>query len=128
MSKEQESADFSEFDAIAEALKPYLESANTGEGAAMRGTWHDSAHVIGALHGEDHDMDADTFCSVIDEYDASPEAKVRIASIDVSGRAAAVRVESVDWLGARFTDFLTMFKTSEGWKITSKVFNAYSSS
>lgn len=128
MANEQEAAEFNEHEAIATALKPYLDSANTGDGAAMRSTWHDSAHVIGALHGEDHDMDADAFCGVIDEYDASPDARVHIASIEVSGRAAAVRVESIDWLGARFTDFLTLFKTPDGWKITGKVFNAHSSS
>jgi hypothetical protein len=45
-----------------------------------------------------------------------------IVSIDVTNDVAAVKVVD-DFQGSRFTDYLTLLKAEEGWKIVSKVFH-----
>ena len=48
MSIEREAATYNEHGAIAEALQPYLDSATTGDGSAMRGAWLEGAHIVGS--------------------------------------------------------------------------------
>ena len=51
--------------------------------------------------------------------------QARIASIDIIGTIATVRLELDDWTGHRYTDLFTMLKVDGQWKIMNKVFHLH---
>lgn len=122
----QEVESFNEYEAIVEALKPYTDGARTGDGSSMRKAFFDHAHVVGSFQGSAINLNADEFVDVVSQGGASPAVKSRIVWIDISGPAAAARVEFLDWGGARYTDFFVLYKQEGQWKISGKVYNSYS--
>lgn len=122
----EETASFTEYQAIEEALQPYIEAARTGDGALTRTAFYDHAHVLGSIGGTVYNMDADTFAGAIADGGPSENVRHHIAWINVSGRAAAARVEFIDWGGNRFTDFFVLYKEDGAWKISGKVYDSHS--
>lgn len=121
----EETASFEEYEAIEEALQPYIVSARTGDGALTRTAFYDHAHVVGSIGGKVYNMDADTFAGAIADGGPSDNVRHHIAWINVSGPAAAARVEFIDWGGNRFTDFFVLYKEGDVWKISGKVYNSH---
>ncbi len=60
-----------------------------------------------------------------DDNGAATELQVRIASIDVVGTVATVRLELDNWTGYRYTDMFTLLKVDGEWKIMNKVFHLH---
>lgn len=60
-----------------------------------------------------------------DQNGPATELQARIASIDIIGTIAIVRLESDNWTGHRFTDLFTLLKVSGEWKIMNKVFHLH---
>jgi hypothetical protein len=121
-----EAESFKEYEAVAEALRPYIEAAKSGDGASGRTAFFDHAHIVGSVNGEFSNMDADAFKDAISSMGASKDVQHRIVSIDVSGPAAAARVEFFNWGGFRFTDFFVLCKHNGQWKISGKVYDSHS--
>lgn len=71
-------------------------------------------------------MTADDFGGAVSEGGPSENVQYQIAWIDVSGPAAAAKVEFLDWNGLRFTDFFVLYKENEEWKISGKVYDSHS--
>lgn len=116
---------FDEYAAIERALRPYIDAARTGDGAAMRAVWFDHARIVGTLDGQPVNLDPDAFCALIDRVGGSPGVQSRIVSIDYAGNAASARVEFLDWGGARYTDFFVLYKQNGVWKISGKVYDSH---
>jgi hypothetical protein len=57
---------------------------------------------------------------------AQPRAEGKFISIDVTGNAAVVKLELYRGGKRTFTDYLTLYKFSEGWRIVSKIYNRHS--
>ena len=53
------------------------------------------------------------------------ELEVQIASIEVAGTVASVRLELNNWTGFRFTDLFTALKIVGEWKFMNKVFHVH---
>lgn len=124
--KTDESHSFSEYQAVVEALQPYIKSATTGDGKLIRTAFYDHAHIVGSVGGEFYNMDADVFAEVVADGGPSPEVQHHIAWIDISGPAAAAKVEFISWGGNRFTDFFVLYKQDGEWKISGKVYDSHS--
>lgn len=58
-----------------------------------------------------------------DRNGPATELVAKIASIDVAGSAACVRLELDNWTGTQYTDFFTLLKVDGEWKIMNKVFH-----
>ncbi|MTI31538.1 nuclear transport factor 2 family protein [Xanthovirga aplysinae] len=123
--KVDETYSFGEYKAIVEALQPYIKSANNGDGNLVRTAFYDHAHIVGSLDGTFRELDADSFKEFINKNGESPKVEHHIAWIDISGPAAAAKIEFINWLGFRFTDYLVLYKKNGKWKISSKVYNAH---
>ncbi|MEO9618283.1 MAG: nuclear transport factor 2 family protein [Hyphomicrobiales bacterium] len=121
-----EAHSFAEYEAIATALLPYIDAAKTGDGELSRTAFYDHAHIVGSVGGEFSYPDADAFAENVSQIGASPDVKSRIAWIDISGPAAAAKVEFINWSGLRFTDFFVLYKTDGQWKISGKVYDSHS--
>lgn len=123
--KEDEAQNFGEYKAVVEALQPYIESAKTGDGNHSRTAFYDHAHIVGSMNGEYLNLDADAFKDAINDGGESPNVQHHIAWIDISGPAAAAKVEFINWLGFRFTDFFVLYKKEGKWKISGKVYDSH---
>ena len=124
--KSEEQASFAEYNAIIAALKPYIDGAKTGDGAFIRSNFFPHARIVGSVHGEMEKSTPDEFEAVIDGLGAAPGLKHHIAWIDISGPAAAAKVEFQDWGGFRFTDFFVLYKVDGEWKVSGEVYDAHS--
>ena len=115
----------SEHDAITKVLQHYIDGAKSGKGDAMKPAFHKDATIFGYVG-------ADLFAGPIqqlfawnDQNGPATELEARIASIDVIGTAATVRLELDNWTGSRYTDLFTLLKVDGEWKIMNKVFHLH---
>ena len=111
-----------EYDAIAETVQHYVDGGKSGRGADMKPAFHQDATIFGYIG-------ADLFAGPIqklfdwnDQNGPATELEARLASIEITGTIAAVRLELDNWTGHRFTDFFTLLKVDGDWKIINKVF------
>ncbi|MFK7987409.1 MAG: nuclear transport factor 2 family protein [Sandaracinaceae bacterium] len=116
---------FQAYKAIERALEPYIAAAKSGDGKLSRGAFLDHAHIVGSINGEYAALGADAFADAVSGGGASPNVEHHISWIDVSGPAAAARVDFVNWLGLRFTDFFVLYEESGTWKISGKVYDSH---
>ncbi|WP_394747533.1 nuclear transport factor 2 family protein [Spongiimicrobium salis] len=123
---QDEIQNFNAYKEVEKALQPYIESAKNGSGELTRTAFYDHAHIVGSLEGNFYNMDADTFKDAIESGGPSENVKSHIAWIDISGPAAAAKVEFIDWNGFRFTDFFVLYKKGGEWKISGKVYDSHS--
>lgn len=122
---QDEIQNFNEYQEVVKALQPYIESARTGNGKVMRSVFYDHAHVVGSMNGEHMNYTADGFAEAVGSLGGSENVRHHIAWIDISGPAAAAKVEFIDWLGFRFTDFFVLYKNDGQWKISGKVYDSH---
>jgi len=124
--KNQEFETFSAYQEVIKALQPYIEGAKTGNGKLSRSAFYDHAHVVGAIGGQFENNTADEFGEAVSSLGESPNIKHHIAWIDISGPAAAAKVEFINWVGFRFTDFFVLYKKDGEWKISGKTYDSHS--
>jgi len=113
--------------AITTVVEQYLDGARSGKGGDMKPAFHEDANIFGYIGA---DLFAGPIRKLFDWHDqngAATELEARIASIDVIGTVATVRIELDNWTGHRFTDLLSLLKLDGGWKIMNKVFHLHSS-
>ena len=124
--KNNDAQSFNEYKEVEKALQPYITSAGTGDGELSRSTFYDHAHIVGSIDGGFSNMTADEFGKAVTSGGPSENVKYHIAWIDISGPAAAAKVEFIDWSGLRFTDFFVLYKKEGEWKISGKVYDSHS--
>jgi hypothetical protein len=115
-----------EYDAIHSVIQHYIDGAISGKGELMRPAFHKDATIFGYAGA---DFFAGPIQSLYDWNDANgpaTELQSRIVSIYLTETIASVRVESDNWTGHRFTDFFTLLKVDNEWKIMNKVFHLHS--
>ncbi len=116
----------SEHDAITKVVQHYIDGAKSGRGDDMKPAFHKDATIFGYAG-------ADLFAGPIqqlfawnDENGPATELQARIASIDLIGTVATVRLELNNLGGYRHTDMFTLLKVDGEWKIMNKVFHLHS--
>ncbi len=124
--KTTEAQSFNDYQEVVKALKPYIESARTGDGELSRSAFYDHAHIDGSIGSEYSSSTADEFGAALTSLGEAPNIEHHIAWIDISGPAAAAKVEFLDWKGFRFTDFFVLYKKEGDWKISAKVYDSHS--
>ncbi len=125
MNVQDEKQSFNEIKEVAKALEPYITSARTGDGKLSRSAFFDHAHIVGSIAGTHYNMTADEFGGAVTQGGPSEKVQHHIAWIDISGPAAAAKVEFIDWSGLRFTDFFVLYKKDGEWKISGKVYDSH---
>lgn len=120
-----EHASFAAYEAVAETIQTYIDSARSGDAALMHSAFLPDAMIRGSYGGKAADWSLDEFCGVIGKGGPAADLKGRIAGIELSGTAAMVRLEAENWRGTRYTDFFVLLKRDNAWRIASKVFFAH---
>ena len=111
-----------EYESIVIPINQYAKGALEGKSAIMRQGFHASAQIYGYLDGN---LLADCIQALYDYVDQHPPAntfRYVIRSVDRVGNAASARVEITNWHDYTFTDFFTLLKIDNQWKITNKIF------
>lgn len=114
-----------EYDAIAKTVQYYLDGAKSGRGADMKPAFHQDATMFGYVGA---DLLAGPIQHLFDWNDGNGPAtglQARLASIDVTGTVATVRLEIDNWTGHQFTDLFLLLKVDGQWVIMSKVFHLH---
>ncbi|MFK7970334.1 MAG: nuclear transport factor 2 family protein [Bacteroidia bacterium] len=124
--QQSDTQSFTQYQEVVKALQPYIESAASGDGKLSRSAFYDHAHIVGSIDGGYANMDADQFGEAVSAGGSSSELQSHIAWIDISGPAAAAKVEFLNWGGLRFTDFFVLYKHDGEWKISGKVYDSHS--
>ena len=112
-------------DLITQVIQHYIDGARSGKGADMKPAFHADATVFGYVGPELFAGPIENLFAWNDDNGPATELVDRIASIDVVGTVATVRLELENWTGIRFTDLFTLLKVDGDWKIMNKVFHAH---
>lgn len=118
--------DISDYDSITAVVQSYIDGAVSGIGNVMKPAFHADATIFGYI-GDD--LFAGPIQKLFDWNDANGPAidlVSKIASIDVIGSIASVRLETENWTGHTFTDLFNLLKVDGEWKIMNKIFYLHS--
>ena len=117
--------DVNEQDAITKVVQHYIDGARSGKGDDMKPAFHEDATVFGYVGPDLFAGPIQNLFAWNDDNGPATELEDRIASIDVTGTVATVRLELENWTGFRFTDLFTLLKVDGDWKIMNKVFHVH---
>ncbi|MGV8889333.1 MAG: nuclear transport factor 2 family protein [Pseudomonas sp.] len=109
---------------ISVVVRNYVEGMVFADEVLLRQAFHPACRIIGHYHKELEWLSLNDFISAIKaEGPAAKEVKPfwETVSVDVTGDAAAVKVID-DYVGMRFTDYLSLLKINERWMIVNKVY------
>jgi hypothetical protein len=113
--------------AVEKAVRDYLDGMIYVDADQLRRAFHPRAHVIGHWEGSLEWSSLDEFIAACVAAGAAPKGQPynsEIQSCDVTGDAATVKL-TVDYLGVRFTDYLSLLDEGGRWQIVNKVFYAH---
>ncbi len=116
-----------DYDAIVAVIQHYIDGARSGRGEDMKPAFHQDATIFGYVGP---DLFAGPIQGLYDWNDQNGPAtdiQTRIVSVDIAGTVASARLETENWTGHRFTDFLNLLKVDHQWKIMNKVFHLHTS-
>ncbi len=119
------SIDVNDQEVITKVVQHYIDGARSGKGDDMKPAFHDDATVFGYVGADLFAGPIENLFAWNDDNGPATELEDRIASIDVIGTVATVRLELENWTGFRFTDLFTLLKVDGDWKIMNKVFHAH---
>lgn len=111
--------------AVRVALEHYLAGHATGDGAHYRLAFQDSANLYWFREGQFRIRTSRDFAASAPGKPADDEARRKrsIDFIDVVGTAAVARI-TLDYPEVTFTDYMSLVKIGDEWKIVSKIFDA----
>ncbi len=120
------STDVRQHDAVAQTLQHYIDGTKSGKGDGMRPAFHKDATIFGYAGTDLFGGPIQQLFDWSDENGPAADLQARVASIDLAGTVAVVRLELTNLKGARYTDMFTLLKVDGEWKIMSKVFHLHS--
>ncbi|ESR22444.1 nuclear transport factor 2 family protein [Lutibaculum baratangense] len=106
-------------------VRDYLDGMSYADAEKLRAAFHPRASVVGRWAGLLEWLSLEEFVTACLEAPALPAGAgyySQILSIDILENVAAVKLED-DYLGNRFTDYLTLMKDDGRWLIVNKVYH-----
>jgi len=120
------SANASDKEMIGKTVQFYIDGAMSGKGDDMKPAFHSDATIFGYIGDDLFAGPIQMLFDWNDENGPATELEAKIASIDLEGTVATVRLELDNWTGHKFTDLFTLLKHDGKWKIMNKVFHLHS--
>jgi hypothetical protein len=120
----------------AEAVKAVVKSAYVDgvhakpDAAAMRAGFHPAFRMLVLKDGAVTGVTLDEWASRVEKGAAArtgpgPEIRHEFTHVDVTGNAAVVRLELHRDGRHTFTDYLSLYRFPDGWKIVAKTFQSH---
>lgn len=106
-------------------LENYIQGHATGNGHFMRKAFHTEAKIMAFRDGKMMNLTAEEFASRFNGKPAADEAqrKRRIESVEITGNAGIGKIV-LEYPTVTFTDYMSLLKVDNEWKIVNKVFYA----
>jgi hypothetical protein len=106
-------------------LENYIQGHATGNGDFMRKAFHPEAKVMAFRDGKLTNLTSEEFASRFNGKPAPDEAqrKRSIESVEITGNAGVGKIV-LDYPTVKFTDYMSLLKVGDEWKIVNKVFYA----
>ncbi|MGH8434413.1 MAG: nuclear transport factor 2 family protein [Pseudomonas sp.] len=105
-------------------IRNYVEGMVFADEVLLRQAFHPSCRIIGNYHGELEWLSLNDFINAIKAEGSAAsnlEPFWEMKSIDITGDAAAVKIID-DYIGMRFTDYLSLLKIDNRWTIVNKLY------
>ena len=115
----------SDFAAARVPLENYIQGHATGNGDFMRKAFHAEAKVMAFRDGKLTNMTSEEFASRFNGKPAPDEAqrKRQIEKVEITGNAGVGKIV-LDYPTVTYTDYMSLLKVGDEWKIVNKVFYA----
>ena len=115
-----------EIEAIETVVQTYLDGLYEGDAGRIAKAFHEGSHLYSMHEGGVADLPREKWLDMV-KGRPSPKAKGlkrtdRIVSIDLSGPETAFVKLECSVHPRYFTDYLTLLKLDEGWRVVSKTF------
>ena len=106
-------------------LENYIQGHATGNGDFMRKAFHTEAKVMAFRDGKLTNITSEEFASRFNGKPAADEAQRKrvIESVEITGNAGVGKIV-LDYPAVKFTDYMSLLKVGDEWKIVNKVFYA----
>lgn len=106
-------------------LENYIQGHATGNGDFMRKAFHTDAKIMAYRDGKLTNLTAEEFASRFNGKAAPDEAqrKRRIEHVEITGNAGVGKIV-LDYPTVTYTDYMSLLKVGDEWKIVNKVFYA----
>lgn len=106
-------------------LNNYLQGQTTGDVEFIRRAFHKDARIMAFRDGKLTNLSVEDFAGFFKGKTADDEAgrKRRIESLEISGNAAIAKI-TLDYPTVKFTDYMSLLKIDDEWKIVNKSFYA----
>ena len=104
-------------------LNLYLQGHATGDGSFMERAFHPDAKLFWTVEGELMQRTAADYIAGMSGRPAANEAerKRHIVDVNVTGDVATAKIE-LDYPGVFLTDYMSLVRIGEDWKIINKIF------
>ena len=115
----------SDYDAVVQVIeKYYVGGGRTGDKSLLEHAFHPDAIMYGyERDGARSEGSWRQLNDYISQYGGSESIKTRVDVVAITPQTAVVKLEMENSpSGATYTDFHTLFKFDDGWKIIAKVF------
>ena len=115
-----------EIEAIEKVVWTYLDGLHEGDTGKLAKAFHEGSHLYSLHEGQVADMPRAAWFDLVN---SRPSAKSRglkrtdrIVSIDLSGPETAIVKLECSIHPRYFTDYLSLLKLKDGWRVVSKTF------
>ena len=105
-------------------IRNYVVGMVSADESLLRQAFHPACRIIGHYHGDLEWLSLDDFVAAIKAEGPAPSDTKpfwEIQSVDVTGDAAAVKIID-DYMGMRFTDYLSLLQIDGSWVIINKMY------
>ncbi len=111
---------------ILAVIDDYFQGLYRSDRVRLERAFHVDARISGWDEGKLIDAPIAKFIDFVSGVSAPADAgepfDMRIESLDVAGSAASAKVSDL-YKGLRFTDYLTLLRFDDGWRIVNKTFS-----
>ncbi|RBI85626.1 hypothetical protein DRV85_07800 [Rhodosalinus halophilus] len=110
--------------AIRETIDRYVEGMRTADVALLRSAFHEHANMFGDFGDELMAAPIETLfdwaSAELEPGATGADHRVEIGDIEIAGGVALARVHERGFFGGNAREFLTLVRSDEGWRISSK--------
>ena len=119
-------ASIEEYNKVEEVIRKYTECVHEGKTEELKKiVFRPEACCYGYLDGEFIGKPIQILYDNIEKLGSDPKFISRIEILHIEGTVAIARVLEENWFGNKFTDFMSLIKFGNEWKIVAKVFNTF---
>lgn len=115
-----------DYDAVLKVVQGYVDGLREGSVEQLKKTFYKDAVMYGHLGGVLSEGSINNLYTYIEQFGAAPEIKAHLSLLHKTPTTAIVRVEmEKDAANEDFTDYHSLIKINNEWKVVAKLFHLY---